>query len=205
MSAFADPSFQPFAIAAMVLVGLFIIEIILLATGFSGSNVMGQLGADGTPLLSGALGWANPGRVPVLVFLILILGSFSAAGFAIQGMAGAVLAPLPPLVASVLALAMTMPFTRFSSRLLARILPRDETYVIRQADLVGLIGRVDLGPLDQGLPGRVHVVDIHGNSHFPRARAAPGILAIPQGQQVLLVACENQIFDVIPAGEELTG
>jgi hypothetical protein len=205
MHMFIEPAFQPFAVAATVLAGLFAVEFILLATGASASDALGRFGLEGTPILSGALGWANPGRVSALVYLILLVGGFSATGFAVQGMAGTVIAPLPPLLASILALGFTVPFARMSSRLLGRVLPRDETYVIREADLLGRIGRVDSGPLDQGLPGRVHVVDMHANSHFPRARAAPGISLIAQGEQVLLVAYENQIFDVIPAGEELTG
>lgn len=205
MHMFLDPAFQPFAVAATVLAGLFAIEIILLATGWSAGDGLGRFGLEGTPILSGALGWANPGRVSALIYLILLMGGFSAAGFAMQGLAGALVAPLPPLVASILAFALTVPFARTSSRLLGRILPRDETYVIREADLVGRIGRVNSGPLDQGLPGRVHVVDMHANSHFPRARAAPGVPVIAQGAQVLLVAYENQIFDVIPAGDDLTG
>ena len=42
---------------------------------------------------------------------------------------------------------------------------------MENADLVGRTAEVTVGPLDDGLPGRVKLRDAHGNWHFPRARA----------------------------------
>ena len=48
----------------------------------------------------------------------------------------------------------SLPAIRVTSRGIARIIPRDETYAVDEADFVGHVAEVSIGPLDQGLPGR---------------------------------------------------
>ena len=70
-------------------------------------------------------------------------------------------------------------------------------------DLVGRVGEVTLGPLDQGPAGRVKVQDRYGNWHFPMARACRETDPIEVGTQVLLVDRQNAVFLAIPASAEL--
>ena len=107
---------------------------------------------------------------------MLALGSFALIGFVITAIAHVLVFPLPAVAASVVALAATVPAVRTASRLIARVIPRDETYAVELSDLVGRTAEVTVGPLDQGLPGRVKLQDSHGNWHFPRARAAAPLL-----------------------------
>jgi hypothetical protein len=65
---------------------------------------------------------------------------------------------LPPLPAA-------CPAIRSTSRGIARIIPRDETYAVDEADFVGHVAEVSIGPLDQGLPGKVRLKDVFGNWH----------------------------------------
>ena len=207
MSALTAAGFYPFTIAALILVGLVAFEIVAVVVGLSFATLLGHgFGhpdghAEHGPL-DAWMSWLNRGGVPLLILIMIALASFAIAGFVIQGVAQAVIAPLPTLVASLCALALALPATRTLSRWTARILPRDETTAISQADLIGLTGTVALGPLDQGKPGRVRVKDQHGNIHVLRANAAPGHV-IPQGALVLLVDGARGLFQAIPAPKDL--
>jgi hypothetical protein len=208
MSALSAPGFYPFTIAALILVGLVVFEIVAVFVGMSFSTLLGHghiHHADGHfdhGPLDAWMSWINKGGVPLLILIMIALASFAIAGFAIQGVARSLIAPLPTLIASVGALAAAMPMTRTLSRWTARILPSDETAAINQAELIGLVGTVALGPLDQGKPGRVRVKDQHGNIHVLRAQAAPGH-TIAQGASVLLVDGSSGLFQAIPAPKEL--
>ncbi|MFK4383027.1 membrane protein implicated in regulation of membrane protease activity [Bradyrhizobium sp. USDA 223] len=150
-----------------------------------------------------AISWINVGGVPLLIFLLLLLGAFSITGFLIQDLARMVAGPLPAAVASIGAVAASVPLVRVSSRAIARIIPKDESYVVGLGDLVGRIGEVVVGPLDQGPPGRVSVADVHGNRHFVSAVAAPQSGPLPQGTMVLLVDRDGTRFVAVKADDEL--
>ena len=209
MSALTAPGIYPFTIAALILVGLVVVEVIAMVVGMSFSSLLGDGAAhdvsyghaDPGPLDTW-MSWLNKGGVPLLILIMIWLASFAIAGFVIQGVAGAIIAPLPTLIASLGAFAAALPFTRTLSRWTARIFPGDETTAIAQVDLIGLTGTVTLGPLDQGKPGRVRVRDRHGNIHVLRAQAAADHV-IPKGAVVLLVDGSDGLFQAIPAPKDL--
>jgi membrane protein implicated in regulation of membrane protease activity len=200
------PEARPFAIAALIVVGLVGIETIAMLIGFSVSEwVDHSAGGDGDPdtQFGSVFDWLNAGRVPLMVLLILVLGAFAVLGFAFQAIARAVLMPMPALVASMVAAAVAVPIVRAASRAVARIVPRDETYAVNTADFLGRTAEVTIGPLDNGLPGRVKVRDAYGNWHIQRARAAKGHGPMPVGATVLLVDRDGGTFLAIPAPAEL--
>ncbi len=207
MDLFTAAGFYPFTIAALVLVGLLAVEIAVLAFGLSLSSVA-DAGFPDHPdhgdhgLLAGWMAWLNAGGVPMLILIMIWLASFAAGGFVLQGVAQAIIGPLPTPVACLAMLVLAMPATRTMSRWAARVVPRDETTAVSQAEFIGLTGTVTLGPLDQGKPGRVRVRDRHGNIHVLRARAARGHV-IPRGALVLVVEGANGLFEAIPAPAEL--
>lgn len=209
MSALTAPGLYPFTIAALILVGLVAVEIVAMVVGLSFSSILDHGVSDGVVHghadpgpLDTWMSWLNKGGVPLLILIMIWLASFAIAGFFIQGVAGAIVAPLPTLVASLGAFAAALPLTRTLSRWTGKIFPGDETAAIDQADLVGLTGTVTLGPLDQGKPGQVRVKDRHGNIHVLRARAAADH-TIPQGAIVLLVDRSAGLFQAIPAPQDL--
>ena len=204
MGLFLAPECLPFAIGAVMLAALTFIEMVCLLFGFSlGEMIDNSLGGDhhgGTGIFS----WLNAGGVPILVLLLLSLGLFSIAGFLIQIVAHAAWGLLPAAPAAIAAFVLAMPAVRLSSGLVARIVPRDETYAVEPAELVGRSAEVTVGPLDQGLPGRVRIKDQHSNWHVLRARAAPDQQApIPIGATVLLVDLVDGIFLAIPTPADL--
>ncbi|MBX4948057.1 DUF1449 family protein [Rhizobium binae] len=199
MGLFFAPECLPFAIAAAVLAGLTVIEMLATVMGFSITELLGKPDFNGHDGLAGYLAWLNVGGVPLLILLMMALGFFAIAGFAVQAVAGAFWAPLPAAVAVVPALTVTFPMVRASSRTVARIVPHDETYAVDLDALIGRTGEVSLGPLDQGLPGRIRVKDQHGNWHVLRAKAAKGQDPLKIGTQVLLVDRKADVFIAIPA------
>jgi membrane protein implicated in regulation of membrane protease activity len=201
-----SPEVRPFAIAAAMIVIVGSIEIISMLVGASLSEMLGTNIDFGHPSDNGminAISWINVGGVPLLIFLLLVLGAFSITGFLIQDIARLVAGPLPATLASVGAVVVSIPLVRTASRAIARVIPKDESYAVGLGDLVGRVGEVVIGPLDQGPPGRVSVADIHGNRHFVWAVAAPSSPPLPQGTMVLLVDRVDTRFVAVKAEDEL--
>jgi len=206
MSLLFAPECTPFAIAAAMLAGLTVIEILAMLLGFSISEMIGKPhvpNTDGHEGVAGLLSWLNVGGVPILILILMALGFFAMTGFVIQAIANALWAPLPALVASIPAIVLAAPMVRSSSRAVARIVPRDETYAVDLSEFVGRTAEVAIGPLDQGLPGRVRLKDAHGNWHSLRARAAKDQPPLAVGARVLLVDRAADIFIAVFAPDEL--
>jgi hypothetical protein len=206
MTLLLAPEAQPFAISALILLGLIAIELISMVIGHPMSQWFDHSGhpeGDGHGSLFGALDWLNAGRVPLMILIMLALGAFALVGFVIVGVARMLFIPVPAIVSSAAALAVAVPVVRSTSRAISRIIPRDETYAVDDADFVGRTAEVTMGPLDDGLPGRVKLRDSHGNWHFPRARAAKGHGPMAVGSIVLLVDREGSAFLAVPAPDDL--
>ncbi|MEA2908216.1 MAG: hypothetical protein QOJ15_297 [Bradyrhizobium sp.] len=204
MSAIADillaPEVRPFAVASAIMVVLGGLELLTTLVGLSISELIGHdvaVDADSHTGIGGLFLWINAGRVP------LLLGVFSIEGFLLQGIAHAVGTALPAAIAALAAAAGSIPVIRVASRGLARIIPRDETYAVSDADFVGKVAVVAIGPLDQGLPGRVRLKDVFGNWHTVSARASPDSQALPVGASVLLVDRDVRSFIAISAPADL--
>jgi hypothetical protein len=210
MSAVSDillaPDVRPFAIAAAIMVALGVIELLTTLVGLSIAELVGNgigLEADSHNALDGLLLWINAGRLPLLILIMLALGVFSIGGFLLQGLAHMVGTAVPVGVAALAAAAGSIPVIRTTSRGIARIIPRDETYAVSEADFVGKVAVVSIGPLDQGLPGRVRLKDVFGNWHTVPARASLDSAALPVGASVLLVDRDARSFIAITAPADL--
>ena len=205
MGLFLAPECLPFAIGAVMLAALTGLEILCMLVGFSlGEMIDKSLGTTDHHGTTGIFSWLNAGGVPILVLLLLSLGLFSMAGFAIQAVAQGVWTLLPAPAASIAAFVVAMPAVRYSSQAVARLIPNDETYAVENSEFVGRSAEVTIGPLDQGLPGRVRLKDQHSNWHTLRARAAPDQSPIPIGATVLLVDTADGIFLAIPTPADLS-
>jgi hypothetical protein len=197
---------RPFAVAAAIMIALGGIELLTTLVGFS----IGQLVGDGVTVeadshsgLDGLFLWVNAGRLPLLILIILALGVFAIEGFLLQGIAHIIGIAVPVAIAAVAAAAGSIPVIRTTSRGLARIIPRDETYAVSDSDFVGKVALVSIGPLDQGLPGRVRLKDVFGNWHTVPARASSDSQALPVGASVLLVDRDAKSFIAISAPADL--
>jgi len=210
MSVAADillaPDVRPFAVAAAIMVTLGGIELLTMIVGFSISELVGHdfaLDNETHSTIGGLFLWINAGRLPLLILIILALGIFSIAGFWLQAIAHSASATMPVSIAALVAAGLSLPVIRVASRGIARIIPRDETYVVNEADFVGHVAEVAIGPLDQGLPGRVRLKDVFGNWHNVAARAGPDSAPLPVGARVLLVDRDTRSFIAISAPIDL--
>ena len=197
------PENLPFAIAALVLIGLTSIELVSLLLGFSLSEFVDKAGFGDHGGASGLMAWVNVGGVPLLILIMMFCGYFAISGLLIQAIARLVWMPLPAALAATVAFAAGIPLVRSTSGLVARIVPRDETYAVENADFVGRTGEVSVGPLDQGLPGRVRIKDSHGNWHNLRAKAGKAEAPIAIGAQILIVDRQGDVFIAIPAPDPI--
>jgi membrane protein implicated in regulation of membrane protease activity len=210
MSAVTDillaPDVRPFAISAAIMVTLGGIELLTMIVGFSISELIGKdfaLETESHSAIGGLFLWINAGRLPLLILLILALGVFAISGFLLQAVAHSVGTAVPVALAALAALAISLPAIRVTSRGIARIIPRDETYAVDEADFIGHVAEVSIGPLDQGLPGRVRLKDVFGNWHSVAARASPESTPLPVGASVLLVDRDARCFIAISAPADL--
>ena len=210
MSAVTDillaPDVRPFAISAAIMVTLGGIELLTMIIGFSISELIGKdfaLESESHSAIGGLFLWINAGRLPLLILMILALGVFAIAGFLLQAIAHSIGTAVPVTLAALAALAISLPAIRVTSRGIARIIPRDETYAVEDADFIGHVAEVSIGPLDQGLPGRVRLKDVFGNWHSLVARASPESTPLPVGASVLLVDRDARSFIAISAPADL--
>jgi Protein of unknown function (DUF1449) len=211
MSAVTDillaPDVRPFAIAAAIMATLGGIEMLTMIVGFSISQLVGgtdfSIDSEHDGVIGGLFLWINAGRLPLLILIILALGVFSIEGFFLQGIAHIAGTALPVSLAALAAAACSLPVIRISSRGIAKVIPRDETYAVNDADFVGKVAEVAIGPLDRGLPGRVRLKDVFGNWHSVPARASADSQPLPVGTSVLLVDRDNKSFIAISAPEDL--
>lgn len=216
----SSPPLLPFSISAGVMLGLLSLEVIFAVAGKPLSALLDHLaghdvdadighGAHGDTPAHGkfgeALAWLNAGRVPGLILLILALAWFAAGGFVLQGVLGEIAKPLPAWLASLAALAFAVPSLRTSSRAIARIIPRDETYAATHGDLVGMTGTVTLGPVRKGMVAKARFRDQHGNVHFPRIEPFREDDVIEQGAPILAVEARGSAIAVTRAKPTLTG
>jgi len=147
---------------------------------------------------SGIFDWLGVGRVPVLVLLIAFLAAFGSVGLAGQQTAlewtGALLSPW---IAIPAALVVALPLTAGLSRVLARIIPQDETTAFEIDDLVGRPGIITVGRAASGSPARTRVVDPHGQAHHVLVEPNDPAESFAEGDTVLLVRREGIGFRAI--------
>ena len=208
-----------FAAASMIILAIAAVQILGLVLGFGLSEMLENLlpnteldldadvdvdveiDADldlGEPgWLEQFFGWLNVGRVPVLVLLLTFLTSFAATGYVLQAFALGITGLLPSVLVGPLALAAAFPATRATSRLLGRILPKEESNAISPEELVGEIATVTLGPVGRQTAGKARVMDAHGNLHFVRVRSARPDASFDVGAEILLVRRDGSVFEAI--------
>jgi hypothetical protein len=111
---------------------------------------------------------------------------------------------LPAPAAGAAALAVAFPLTSLLSRLLARILPTDETSAVSLATLVGRRGHIVLGEAAAACPARARVRDAHGLSHYVLVEPNLPGERLAEGEEILLVAREPGHFRAIAVAPHFT-
>lgn len=218
-----QPHNLPFLVAGGFVLLLALLEGALLVLGLSSDALLGHghdAGAHaldhhaGTPGVGpdihphdhaegGFLSWLGFGRVPLAVLLIALCAGFAGFGLLVQALAGGILGgPLHWALASVPALAAALPVTRVATVAIARLVPREQTYVASNDSLLGRVAIVTQGTATAALPAEARVPDGFGGSLYvavvPEAEGTP----IPVGTRVVLLSRTERAFVATPARDD---
>ena len=112
---------------------------------------------------------------------------------------------LPPFPAAAAAVLPALLLTSLVSRILAPIIPRDETTAVRIEALLGKRGRIDIGSARRGNPARATVKDIHGQIHNVMVEPHEDSAEFLAGDEVLLVRLDNDLFYAISTSDRQLG
>ena len=191
----------PFVGAGFLLLGVMILQFSGL-TDFApdlDSDMDGDV--DGAGVADGLLSFLGLGRLPLMIWLALLLLMFMHFGFVgqqiIQSLTGMLLTPW---LATPLAALAALPATAILARPLGRIMPKDETTAVSIDSLVGRFAVLDLGTSKKGSPARAKVLDIHGHPHFVMVEPDNEGQQFTSGEKLLLVRREGDVFKAISQG-----
>lgn len=179
------------ALVVMVLIG------IVHAVGLGG-DFDTDADFDGGNLLS----WLGVGRLPLLMLIVLFLGIFGLTGLVGQqilyDLTGNLLTPW---IAVPAAAAAALPLTGIGARGLSRIMPRDHTTAVPIEVLIGRNAVIQVGRATQGSPARARAEDQYGQAHFVMVEPDNEGQCFVEGERVLLVRREGDVFRAIARGD----
>jgi len=190
----------PFVAALIALVFISVAQIVGLGDVFDSADADLDLDIDadaagGGGVVESAFSLLGLGRVPFLIWLMVLLFVFAAIGVSGQQLAIALLGkPLDPLLAGVLAGVGALPVNGVLTRPLGRLLPQDETSAVSLDSLVRRDAEIQTGTARRGSPARSKVLDMFGHPHFVMVEPHDPQAAIGEGETVLLVRREGETF-----------
>ncbi|EZQ01101.1 YqiJ family protein [Acinetobacter sp. Ver3] len=206
---FINPSNLFFSISICLMFFIGILEVFLLITGLSSQGFLEQFlpsSLDSSPemivdhqssIWIQFLDWLYLGRIPVLIWLIIFLTTFSIVGFLAQSIIHHVFGSfLTVWLITPLVLVVCMPFVRLFSRWIVKIIPKDETTAIHSDDLIGLRAEIILGTARLHYPAQAKLKDRFGQTHYILVEPEADEIFV-QGQQVLLTQRSFKGFQAI--------
>ncbi|MEM1196944.1 MAG: OB-fold-containig protein [Pseudomonadota bacterium] len=189
----------PFLIALIALVLISLAQIVGLGDVFDADA---DIEIDVDPDAAISSGWLEGvfsllglGKVPFLIWLMLLMFVFAAIGVSGQALVVALIGiPLDAAVAALLAAAAALPINGALTRPLARLLPQDETSAVTLDTLVRRDAEIQIGTAKRGSPARSKVIDVFGHPHFVMVEPHDPDATMSQGDTVLLVRREGETF-----------
>lgn len=182
-----------FSCALGIVIALFILE---MAGMFFGVSLLGlvddQAALDADADTSSGFtefgSWLALDRVPLLVWLVLLLTTFGSAGLTFNFLSLTLLDTyfarwLITLLAVVAGLFFTARFGTF----IARLLPKQESSATTADELVGTVGHITVGVARQNSPAEGKFVDAHGQPHYLLVEPLEPDEQFSQGEKILLI------------------
>lgn len=189
------PENLPFAVALLLMLMIGAVEAIGLGASAAHLDVHADSDAD-------LLGWLGVGQVPLLMLIVVLLALFGLIGISLQQLAAGLLgAPLSPWLAAPIAFLASLPLLGISARALARIMPGDETTAVSLDTLIAKRATVTVGTARRGSPARAQVRDVHGQTHYVMIEPNGDDQSIAEGETVLLVRREGDLFIGLAEGD----
>lgn len=135
----------------------------------------------------GVLGWLQLGRVPFMIWLVVLLTTFGLGGLALQGTVAAVSGHfMTAWLAAPLTFAASLPIVRKVSRGLARLVPQEESSAVDEDHFLGREAVITLGVATSDEPAEAKVQDMFGRHHYIRVVPSDGH-PLPTGTRVTLM------------------
>jgi hypothetical protein len=183
------------SLVLMLLIGA--VEALGLGGGLAagdGLDLDGDVNVETPSLLS----WINVGRLPLLMLIVVFLFAFGMTGLIGQRLVAALVgAPAAWWLASPLAFAVALPATRVFGRLVARVMPRDETTAVSRDSLVGRVAAIVTGEARAASAAQARVRDAHGQVHYIMVEPDNAEDVFVQGASVVLVRHAGATFYAI--------
>jgi hypothetical protein len=138
------------------------------------------------------------GRIPLIISVLWSLFSFSAIGYNLQlGLLMLGLGPLGPLWAALPALLLTLPVIAAGNRVMARLLPRDESTAVSEEALVGVSGEIVIGTVTHAASSEAKVRDHLGSVHYIQVVSENEGDRFERGDSVLTVRRLDHRYTVV--------
>lgn len=182
-----------FSCALGIVIALFILE---MAAMFFGVSLLGlvddQAALDADADTSSGFtefgSWLALDRVPLLVWLVLLLTTFGSAGLTFNFLSLTLLDTyfarwLITLLAVIAGLFFTARFGSF----IARLLPKQESSATTADELVGTVGHITVGVARQNSPAEGKFIDAHGQPHYLLVEPLEPDEQFSQGEKILLI------------------
>lgn len=193
----------PFGISFILVIALGLIEAVSMFAGLSLLNMLDDLipidldydadVADGGA--TGLLGWLCLDRLPLLIWIVLVLTSFSIAGYSVNFIYASFSSLLLVQLVSVpLALILTLFSCRYLGAWLGRILPKNESSAVSIDELSGLLGTITVGRATKGNPAEAMVKDKYNQKHYVRVEPEFEEDEFQTGTQVVLLVRLGRVW-----------
>ncbi len=201
----------PFSVSIALMIVITMLEAVstLLGAGISGfiDSFMPDLDVDldiDTPdidsagVFTKALGWLGVGKVPALMLFIVFLTSFGLVGLCLQSVVLSMFGRLlPASVATVPAFVIALPLVKTFGRILAKVMPQDETYAVSEKSFIGKVATIILGKAAINSPASAKLQDHHGTTHYIMVEPDEKDTEFNQGDSVILVSMHGATFKAI--------
>lgn len=204
------PQNLPFTVALAVMVAIALMEGVALLVGIGFTHVFDSMipsidfdGLD-IPEITNAsgmtkfLGWLRIGRVPVLITLIICLTLFGLTGLILQSIVKSMIGTLlPSPVAVVPVFLLTLPTLRVAHGVVAKVIPKDETYAVGEDTFIGRIAVITNGTATSDRGAQARLRDEHNRDHYVMVKPDVESETLTSGTSVLLVTRNGGFFNVI--------
>lgn len=212
---FQEP-YSIFTISAIILLAITILEAIAVITvGSSMDSIVSGGDSDGIDLDVGlhddlsmdvfssaqsyggvevGINLLNVGKVPFMIVLAALTAWFTITGYSIHFSLASLGVSLSNYFVAPISFGIATLGTYFTTKLVAKFLPSEKSYSIKEKDLIGSVGTVVLGMGDNNRSVQVKIKDIFGTYHYVQARVALPNIQVKASDEVIILKKGNDGF-----------
>jgi len=187
----------PYSISISIVIAIACLEGVGLLIGLSIANFLEDLFSidfvDDTDLPSGGisttLGWLYLHRLPMLVWLLLLLSSFGVVGVTLN-----YLIILPLWLTLPITFVITLFLTRFLAKNLSKVIPKNESSATSSRHFAGKIATITIGKATKDHPTEAVIKDAYNQKHYVLVEPEDPSKTFTQGMQVVLIQKQASIW-----------